>query len=105
MSLLESVILLDVMEVISSQDDSSRHFVGKYDTFEDSASDANTGGERTFLINVLASLGFLRGLETKTDLLEESSFFLLLGTSDLLGVLEDAELFLESSFSLDISHC
>ena len=62
MSFLESVILLDVMEVISSQDNSSGHFVGEYDTFKDSASNADGRSERTFLINVLASLSFLRGL-------------------------------------------
>lgn len=39
MALLESVVLLDVMEVISSKNNSSSHLVGKNDTFEDSASD------------------------------------------------------------------
>ena len=38
MSLLESVVLLDVVQVISSQDHSSAHFVGKNHTLEDSAS-------------------------------------------------------------------
>ena len=39
MSLLESVILLDEMKVISSKDEGSSHFVGKDDSFEESASD------------------------------------------------------------------
>ena len=34
MSLLESVVLFDVMEVVSSEDDSSVHLVGKDDTPE-----------------------------------------------------------------------
>ena len=41
MSLLKSVILLDVMEVISSQNDSSLHLVRQYDTFKDSSSDTH----------------------------------------------------------------
>lgn len=52
MSLLESVIFLDIMEVISSQDDSSSHLGGKDDTFTDSSSNGNVRGEWAFLINV-----------------------------------------------------
>ena len=39
MSLLESVIFLDEMKVISSEDQGSGHFVGKDDSLEESASD------------------------------------------------------------------
>ena len=39
MSLLESVILLDEMEIISSEDDGSSHFVGKNNSLEESTSD------------------------------------------------------------------
>ncbi len=39
MSLLESVILLDEMKVISSEDQGSSHFVRKDDSFEKSTSD------------------------------------------------------------------
>ena len=69
MSLLESVILLDVMQVISSQNNSSVHLVRQDHTFEDSTSDSDWGGEWALLINVLSVLGFLGGLETETDLL------------------------------------
>ena len=41
MSLLKSVVLFNVMEVISSQNDSSLHLVGQYDTLEDSSSDTH----------------------------------------------------------------
>jgi hypothetical protein len=52
MSLLESVILLDEMKVISSEDNGSSHLVGKDDTLEDSSSDLNVGGEWALLVNV-----------------------------------------------------
>ena len=41
MSLLESVVLLDVVEVISSQDDGSGHLGGENDTLEDTAADGH----------------------------------------------------------------
>merc|ERR1719453_2966934 len=41
MSLFKSVVLFDVMEVISSQNHSSLHLVRQYDTLEDSSSDAH----------------------------------------------------------------
>jgi len=64
MSLLESVIFLDIMEVISSQDDSSSHLGGKDDTFTDSSSDRNVRSEWAFLVNVLTFHGVGWGFET-----------------------------------------
>lgn len=104
MSLLESVVLLDVMEVISSQDNSLVHFVGQDDTLEDSSSDADIGGEWALFVNVRSLNGGLRGLESKTDfLIESGSGGGLLG-DDFLGVHEDSKLLLESSFGLNVSH-
>ena len=57
MSLLESVILLDVMKVISSQDDGVSHLGGKDDTFTDSSSDRNVRSEWAFFVNVLSLHG------------------------------------------------
>ena len=78
MSLLESVVLFDVMKVVSSEDDSSVHLVGKDDTpetkviryltrhylLEDSSSDRHVGGEWALLVNVNSVLSLLWGLET-----------------------------------------
>ena len=64
MSLLESVILLDVMEVISSQDDGVSHLGGKDDTFTDSSSDRNVRGEWAFLVNILSLHGACWSFET-----------------------------------------
>ena len=64
MSLLESVIFLDVMEIISSQDDGSSHLGGKDDTFTDSSSDGNVRGEWAFLVNKSTFHGGSWGFET-----------------------------------------
>ena len=63
MSLLESVVLLDVMQVISSKDNSSAHLVGENDTLEDSTSDGNVGGEWALVVNVVSFNGGSWGLE------------------------------------------
>ena len=64
MSLLKSVIFLDVMEVISSQDDGSSHLGGKDNTFTDSSSDGNVRSEWAFLIDIITFHGVSWGLET-----------------------------------------
>jgi len=104
MSLLESVVLLDVVKVISAEHDGSRHLVGEDNTLEDSTSDGHVGGEGALLVDVSTSLGVSGGLETETDLLVVAGVLGLLSASNLLGVEEDTELLLESSFSLNISH-
>ena len=64
MSLLESVIFLDIMKVISSQDDGSSHLGGKDDTFTDSSSDGNVRSEWAFFVNVSTLHGKCWGFET-----------------------------------------
>ena len=62
-SLLESVVLLDVVKVISSENDGSGHFVGKYNTLEESASDGNWGSERTLVVDVFSGDSLLGSFE------------------------------------------
>lgn len=64
MSLLESVILLDVMKVISSEGDSTGHLGTENDTFENSTSDGDWGGEWALLVDVRTLHGGDWGLET-----------------------------------------
>lgn len=64
MSLLESVIFLDVMEVISSQDDGSSHLGGKDDTLADSTSNGDIRSEWAFLVNISSLNGVGWGFET-----------------------------------------
>jgi len=61
---LKSVVLLDEMEVITSDDNGSLHLVGNNNTLEDFASDGDITGEGAFVVDVVAVNGGLGGLET-----------------------------------------
>jgi len=63
MALLESVVFLDVMKVIASDDDRPVHFSRDDNTLEDSAADGHVARERALLVDVGALNGGLRGLE------------------------------------------
>jgi len=52
MTLLESVVLLDVVEVITADDNRSVHLGCKHDTLEYSATDADVTGEGALLVDV-----------------------------------------------------
>ena len=104
MSLLESVIFLDIMEVISSQDDSSSHLGGKDDTFTDSSSDRNVRSEWAFLVNVLTLHGVSWGFETESNLFVISVGFVSLLGEDFFRVIENSKLLLKGSFVLEVSH-
>ena len=102
--LLESVVLLNVMEVISAEYNGTCHLVRENNSLKESATDRNRGSERTLVVDVLSSDSFLGGLEAKTNSLVVTRFGGLLSGQSFLGVLEDTELFLVSSFGLNISH-
>jgi len=63
MALLEPVILLDVMQVITTDDDGPLHFSRDDNTLEDSAADGHIAREGALLVDVLTLDGGLRGLE------------------------------------------
>ena len=52
MSLLEAVILPDVVEVVSTDDNRPLHLLALDDPGQDSAPDAHIAGEWTLLVNV-----------------------------------------------------
>jgi hypothetical protein len=66
-TLLETVVLSNVVEVISADNDGTLHLVGNDDTTEDATADGNVTGERALLIDVGTLDGGLRGLVAKTD--------------------------------------
>jgi len=90
MSLFESVILLDVMKVISSQDDGVGHLGGKDDTFTDSSSDGNVRSEWALMVNPLTFHGSCWSFETKSDLFVVSGGLVSLLGKDFLGVKENS---------------
>ncbi|ANB12926.1 hypothetical protein AWJ20_1204 [Sugiyamaella lignohabitans] len=88
-SLLVTVVLGDVVQVVTSQDDGTVHLGGNNGTGEDTASDGDKSDEGALLVNVRTLDGLLGGLETKTNFLIPS-LGLLAGLG--LAVLEDVRL-------------
>lgn len=95
-TLFVTVVLGNVVKVITTNNDSTLHLSGGDNTGKDTTLDVDFTNERTLLINVGTILGFLGGLETVTNFLEPAAVTLL----EVLGVLEDTGLLLESLFSL-----
>lgn len=71
-SLLVSVVFLDKVEVVSSDDDSSVHFGGDNSTSQKLTSDGNLTNKWTLLVDVRTFDGRLWGLEAQTDFLDPS---------------------------------
>lgn len=96
-ALLETVVLLDVMEVVATNNDGSGHLGRNNHSSEDSSTDGNITSERALLVNIGAGDGFLGGLETKADVLPPA-LRLLGSNTNGAGILS-----LESSLVL-VSH-
>jgi len=104
MALLEPVVLAHVVEVVTTDDDVSVHFGRDHNTLEDFATDADISGEGALVVNELFFDGGLGGLEAKANFFVESNTFRSFGSLQFFGVEELANLLLEGSFSLVISH-
>lgn len=83
-SLLVSVVLWNVVQVVPSDDDGSVHLGRDNSTSQNSTSDGNKTGERTLLVNVVTLDSGLRSLETQTNILVPS-LGLLVGLSLWVG--------------------
>lgn len=75
-SLFVSVVLWNVVQVVSSDDDGTVHLGGDNSTGQDLTTDGNQTSEWTLLVNVRTLNSGLWGLETQTSVLVPS-----LGTS------------------------
>ena len=62
--LLVSVVLVNIMQVISSHDDGSLHLGGDDQSLEDSSSDGDLACEGALLVDVVSFNGFLGCLES-----------------------------------------
>ena len=71
-SLLKTTVLLDVVEVISSNDDGVLHLGGHDHTNKNSSSDGNISGEGALLVNVSSLNSGIRSLESKANVLYET---------------------------------
>ena len=99
-SLLVSVVLGNVVKIISSDDNGSLHLCWDADTLEDSASDWDVAGEWAFLIDVGWFDGLFGGSESESDVFEVSDTWSGLFSEEFFSVQEDVFLFLEGSFVL-----
>ena len=71
-SLLISVIFLNIVEIVSSNDNSSVHFSRDAHSLENSSSDGDITGEGAFLVNIVSLYGIGGGIESKSYFLEIS---------------------------------
>lgn len=68
-SLFVSVVLWNVVQVVSSDDDGTVHLGGDNDTGQDLTTDGNQTSERTLLVDVRTLDSGLWGLEAQTGVL------------------------------------
>ena len=72
MSLLEPIVLLDVVKVVTPHHDGSVHLHLGDDTGQDTATNGNLASEWTLLVNIASTLGLVGDLESKTRVAEKS---------------------------------
>jgi len=95
--LLKSIVLLDVVKVIPSDDTGAVHLHLDDGASQHAASDGDLPGEGTLLVDVVSIFGLSRGLEAKSRADDESA----LGSwKTSLPVQENGWLLLESSLVL-----
>ncbi|RUP49864.1 hypothetical protein BC936DRAFT_141172 [Jimgerdemannia flammicorona] len=83
------------MKVLAADNDGALHFGGDDDASENATTDRHVTSEGALLVNVVALNGLFGGLKAKTDIFVPAQVLLV-----NLGVLEDADLFLEGFLDL-----
>ena len=84
-TLLETTVLLDVVEVVATDDDGALHLGGDDESLQDLASDGNVTGEGALLVDVVALDRGIGGLDTKADILNPAHRLHLPGVGALAG--------------------
>jgi len=99
-ALLESAVLLDVVQVIPPDDDGALH-LGRYDEpLQDAAADRNVPREGALLVDVISFDGGIGRFDSETDVLEEPHRLLALVPDGALSSDEDRILLLVRLFVL-----
>ena len=107
-ALLVTLVLGDVVQVITANGDGAVHLAHAGDLAdEDAATDGNVAGEGALLVNVVVLDGIAGGLEAQANVLVEAGLTdgLLLGEGPLLLVEEDGLLLLVCFLVLNIHPC
>lgn len=85
-SLFISLVLWNIVQVVTADDDATSHLVSTNDTTEDSATDTDITGEWALVVDVGTFDGLLRDFEAKTNVAGETLAdlaVLVLGVADL----------------------
>lgn len=105
-ALLVTVVLGNVVEVLTTDDDCAVHLGGNNSSGEDAATDGNLADEGALLVDVGAVDGLTGSLETEANVLVPALGGL--ASLSVLGCGEDVRLLLESALRLDgklSGHC
>ena len=104
MALFETVVLLDVVQVVTANDDRTVHAGGHNDAFEDGATDGYVSSEGAFLIDVVSIDRSTRRLEAKADVLVVAGLVLALLSDHARATKGDTSLLLKCFLDLNLSH-
>jgi len=77
-ALLESVVLLDVVQVRAANHNGTGHLRRDAHSLFNFSPNRHVAGERALLVNVVSFLGFLRGLKRQTDIAPVSPYLSIL---------------------------
>ena len=93
-TLFETTLLGDVVQIIPSNNDCSLHLGGDNHTVEDTSSNGNIASEGALLVDVAALNGCGRGLDSQTNFSHETHGLLALIANSTLAGHEDGILLL-----------
>jgi len=103
MTLLKTVVLSNVMQIIPAYNYSTLHLHLLYNTSENASSNRHIASEWTFLIDIGSFESFTRRLETEPDVAAVSHRLPSLRAQTFLAVKKDRGLLLKRALAL-ISH-
>jgi len=99
-TLFETTVLLDVVKVITTDDNGALHLGGDNKTLEDLSTDGNISSEGALLVDEVSLDGSIRGLNAKSDILNPAHRLDLFGVDITLACNENGILALVSLFVL-----
>jgi hypothetical protein len=100
MTFLETLVLLNVVQVITTHNDCALHLRGQDDTLQDATTDGNIARERALFVHVRTLNGGLGCFEAQTDGLVETRAALF--TLEFFRGKEDTILLLKGFFVLTL---
>ena len=99
-TLLITLVLGDVVEVVTTNDNGALHLGGDDETLEDLSTDGNISSEGALLVDVVSLDGSIGGLNAKADILHPAHGLDLFGVDVTLACNENGILALVSLFVL-----